>query len=405
MPKLGILSHGITPLDEPLLRWKSRAQNHPKNYLEGNMKPFGEAIAAWQESFFETSEYSADYYSSKPEVEPLRPDAPTIVTLFYPNPDMSKSSRNLEVYLASLANLARSHEQMMVYVPPYLEARVQEMRNDTHFVVVSDFETIWDFPNNLYQKDNFNTRQPQLFNKFDYAGTTKFGAEYDNAHKSAAFNAKFAVLYDAIVHRNPFGSDKWMYADAGLLGSAGPRNEAGEPWGAILDTGFLDEYKLARSIEHSGDSGIVIAEYRGKAGKDDMTSECWSNPTHEWESLRYVANAWFGSSVGMLNFVTRYMYTVDEMDANDFYVGREEFVIPYVAMRYPNTVFSAPFVELPQELRSKMPREGRDGKYSWSGYGGASFVPAIHDPLSTLYCTNGYQPRKPNLEGGIGELK
>lgn len=36
----------------------------------------------------------------------------------------------------------------------------------------------------------------------------------------------------------------------------------------------------------------------------------------------------------------RFMQTVNEIDANCFYTGREEYVIPHVAVRYPNTIFS-----------------------------------------------------------------
>ncbi|CAJ2504460.1 Uu.00g118540.m01.CDS01 [Anthostomella pinea] len=217
---------------------------------------------------------------------------------------------------------------------------------------------------------------------------------YNDPHRTATYNAKWFVTYDAVM-RNPFRTNKWMYADAGFLGAEGPTDDKGEEWG-MFKNGYLDTDKFDRSIKHSGDTGVVIGEYKHDRERD-INDDCWTKPRHVWKCRHFIAKAWFGNSIGMLEFSARYMQTIEDMDANGWYIGREEFVLSHVAIRYPNFLFSVPYTSEPMELYYPF---YDPSKAYWSYYGGKSMVAALNDPLSTLFCPNNYKPRQPNLPWG-----
>lgn len=99
----------------------------------------------------------------------------------------------------------------------------------------------------------------------------------------------------------------------------------------------------------------------------------------------------------MLNYSVRFMQTVDDLDANNRYSGREEFVIAFLAARYPNTIFSIPF----EQPNAKADERNTIINYPfcscYTTQGGPETVPMIVDPLSTTYYKD-YVPRQPNLE-------
>lgn len=99
----------------------------------------------------------------------------------------------------------------------------------------------------------------------------------------------------------------------------------------------------------------------------------------------------------MLNYSVRFMQTVDDLDANNRYSGREEFVVACLAARYPNTIFSIPF-EQPNCKADPANPFGMDYPFKtcFTTQGGPEAVPLIVDPLSTMYYTD-YVPRQPNL--------
>ncbi|EPE24723.1 hypothetical protein GLAREA_08576 [Glarea lozoyensis ATCC 20868] len=256
------------------------------------------------------------------------------------------------------------NEQVLFYTPSWLSQQVRSYRNDKHWHVINDYKTVWDFPNNKHQQYNFSITQPKLFNEFDDYKSShwKPNPAYNHPHRSDTYSAKAFVTYDAIM-RDPFGSK-------------------------------------TRII--SGDTGIVIGEYLQDAqcGVKDINHECWTNPKKSWMCHQLIANAYIGSSLGMLNHIVRFMQTVDDMDANKRYTGREEFVIPWVAIRYPNTVFSIPWYPVPRPLR----RPYSSGMYlikssCYSTHGGIKSVSAIVDPISTIYC-KGYIPKKSHPKSG-----
>lgn len=100
----------------------------------------------------------------------------------------------------------------------------------------------------------------------------------------------------------------------------------------------------------------------------------------------------------MLNYSVRFMQTVDDLDANGRYSGREEYVIAFLAARYPNTIFSIPFQQpvTPKPVGSTRSLMNYPFKTCFTTQGGPETVPLIVDPLSTLYCKQ-YVPRQPNL--------
>ena len=124
--------------------------------------------------------------------------------------------------------------------------------------------------------------------------------------------------------RNPFGSDRWMYVDAGVFGEYGPKNAAGEYWTEIL-CHELSAAKFDRSVGLSRDSGVVIGEYMQSLayGIKDINHPAWTDPKKSWMCQHFIAGNWVGNSVGMLNFAIRFMQTVDDMDVNGMYTARE----------------------------------------------------------------------------------
>ncbi|KAI1471578.1 uncharacterized protein F4812DRAFT_455685 [Daldinia caldariorum] len=400
----------ITPLSAPLISWGGQRGRSPREYLE-NYKtsyelPYGYKVATWRQIFFCDGEWKLPSFRTQPEIKPLRPDAPTIVLLFYPRPDEqdARPVHRSESYLRRIERIANMGEQTIIYVPPELKAAVKAMRDDPHWYVINEYPTIWDMPNNAYQKDNFATRQPALFAQFDgYTeadGDLRPEPRYNRAHHSAVCNAKAFIMYDAIM-RNPFGTDYWMYVDAGFLFDDGPKDEEGTPWGELFRAG-LDTGKFERAVSVARDAGVVMGEYSHRHGCPDAEDECFVNPRRSWRARQFIAQVYVGNSLGMLNYSVRFMQTVDDMDANGFYTGREELVVPFVALRYPNSVFSVPYFRLPPRLDYpwQFPM-----KFVFSAVGGPESVPPIVDPIATLYCKGkGYIPRRPNLRaGGIYE--
>ncbi|KAJ7107883.1 hypothetical protein C8R44DRAFT_804380 [Mycena epipterygia] len=385
----------ITPLEEPLFAWPQSSTQTPKNYLPYYQRPFGRAVAEWQAQFFGLQKLE---YRTEPEIPPIRPGAPTLVAIFYPDGD-ANPRRPLHLYLERIQRLARIGEQTILYAPPSLAPTLRRMRTDPHWYIVDDYTTIWDIPNNTYQAHNFTHVQPALFHQFD--GYSKVWGWYPDAtrvhaHRSASYNAKAFASYDAVM-RNPFGSEAWMYVDAGILDQVGPFDADGKLWGDVIRAS-LSPAKFARSISISGDSGVVVGEYMQSPayGAKDINHACWTDPRRGWLCHTFIAHAYAGSSLGMLNYSVRFMQTVDEMDINARYSAREEFVIPWVAIRYPNTVFSIPWLPVPTPLWCKWQYPI---KVCYADIGGPESVPPIVDPISTIFCP-GYTPRKPNLPGG-----
>jgi hypothetical protein len=205
----------ITPLDDPnpAYQWDNKAEHHPREYLKGYPKlydkPFGKKVARWEYNFFNPGEDVDDddlEYRDVP-IEPFREDAATIITYFYPSEDEGFERRPLEVYMERFKILAKANQQMLVYVPDSIAEEVEKIRTDPHFVVIKEWKSVWDFPNNQYQEENFREKQPVLFKsileEFERSGPGIgiFGAEYEHAHLNAAYNAKAFITYDAIMRK------------------------------------------------------------------------------------------------------------------------------------------------------------------------------------------------------------
>ncbi|KAI0181709.1 hypothetical protein GGR52DRAFT_584199 [Hypoxylon sp. FL1284] len=388
----------LTPIDEPLISWHGHRGRSPREYLKPPVVPYGLEAAEWQNAL--DGKQEVPHFRSTPEIPPIRKNAPTVVLIFYPRPDQNDARpiHKSSSYLKRIERIAQMGEQTILYVPPELTETIRAMRSDPHWYIVDSYSTVWDIPTNDYQRDNFANKQPRLFREFDYYedadGELRPVERYNRAHHSAVCNAKAFVMYDAVM-RNPFGSDRWMYVDAGFLFDDGPKDADGVAWGHLLKSG-LDEAKFDRAIGVSRDTGVVMGEYSHRDGCPDIDNECWSDPKQTWRTRQFIANVYVGSSLGMLNYSVRFMQTVDDMDANGFYTGREEFVVAFVAIRYPNSIFSIPWFPLPDWLdyRWQFP-----GKLVFSRVGGPESVPPIVDPIATLY-VRGYIPSRQSLAAG-----
>ncbi|KAI1135862.1 hypothetical protein F5Y05DRAFT_163783 [Hypoxylon sp. FL0543] len=388
----------LTPLDEPLISWAGHRGRSPREYLKPPVLPYGREVAEWQNALSGRREVA--WFRDTPEIPPIRQDAPTMVLIFYPRPDQgdARPIHQSASYLKRIERIAQMGEQTILYVPPELAETIRAMRPDPHWYIVDSYATVWDIPTNDYQRDNFANKQPRLFSEFD--GYTDADGElrpvdrYNRAHHSAVCNAKAFVMYDAVM-RNPFGSDRWMYVDAGFLFDDGPKDADGVIWGDLIKSG-LDEAKIDRAIGVSRDTGVVMGEYSHRDGCPDIEDECWSDPRRTWRGRQFIANVYVGSSLGMLNYSARFMQTVDDMDANGLYTGREEFVVAFVVLRYPNSVFSIPWFPLPRALdyRWQFP-----GKLVFSRVGGPESVPPIVDPIAALYVRD-YVPSRSSLPAG-----
>ncbi|CAJ2506684.1 Uu.00g078700.m01.CDS01 [Anthostomella pinea] len=188
-------------------------------------------------------------------------------------------------------------------------------------------------------------------------------------YQSAIYNAKVAVTFDAITQNNKFGSNRWIWADCGVIIVKEEKAAPGTAWGEVLSH-FFDDDKFERSIRLTGDSGLVLQEYGSNMKRKTLISDIS-------------------------------VQTFDNMDANGFYDGREEVVIGYLPLRYPNTVFSIPYYESNTPLQLGFPGRSYPARTAWSAYGGRATAPPINDPMSTVYCPGGmYQPRQPNLKLG-----
>ncbi|XXG94202.1 hypothetical protein Hte_000455 [Hypoxylon texense] len=388
----------LTPIDEPLITWDGHRGKSPREYLKPPVIPYGREVGLWQNDLTGTRDVTMIQDGRR--IPLLRQDATTMVLIFYPRPDQADARpiHQSASYLKRIRRIAEMGEQTILYVPPELTETIRAMRPDPHWYIIDSFATVWDIPTNHYQRDNFANKQPKLFQEFDgYSdadGELKPVDRYNRAHHSAVCNAKAYIMYDAVM-RNPFGSDRWMYVDAGFLFDDGPKDVDGMIWGDLIKSG-LDDAKVGRAIRVSGDTGVVMGEYSHRDGCPDISNECWTNPKRTWRGRQFIANVYVGSSLGMLNYSVRFMQTVDDMDANGLYTGREEFVVAFVALRYPNSVFSIPWFPLPPRLdyRWQFP-----GKMVFSRHGGPRSVPPIVDPISTLY-VHDYKPSRKGLPAG-----
>jgi len=387
----------ITPVDAPLFPFKAASKTTVASYLPFHENPFGLEVARWQNQLFDISDHDPQYHTES-SIKPIGPNAPTLVAILYPDDDPLETQRRpLQTYLTRLQRLAKLNAQVIIYVPPSISIVIRGMRHDKYWHVIDDYSSIWDMPNNQHQRHNYTHVQPLLFDAFEKkAGVVGWEPEpvYNHPHRSAVYNAKAFVAYDAVM-RNPFGSERWMYVDAGLFDEHGPVGADGELW-SDLTCHQLSPEKFDRSISVSGSSGVVMAEYMQSLayGTKDINHPGWTDPKKSWMCQHFIAQSYVGSSLGMLNYAVRFMQTVDDMDANRMYTAREEFVVPHVAVRYPNTIFSIPWMDV-EWGTWEHPIKG-----CFLTYGGSKSVPTIGDPLGIICNGYGKRSRREHLAGG-----
>lgn len=405
----------ITPIDQPVNPFPKPAKLDARSYMQPHRVPGSREIAEWnKEMFLGVDGGSKDELVSEPlqyrdgpsVAQPIRPGAPTIITTFTWEPDDAtgqvQSSRPLEEYLQRFQKLAATGEMVLFYTNGKMRDTIQALRpNDPYWHVVTPWESSWDIPNNLHQRENFRRTQPDLFARFEDAGPVP---RYNVDRLSAAFNSKAYCIFDG-VQRAPFGAEgPFMFYDAGWIVV-----DKMDPGFDEVAADFVDDAKVARSAAFAGRTGVVVGEYELAQGADpqdaarpgppvDVNHRAFVRPEKSWEALHFLGGSVVGSALGMLNYAARFMQTVEDMDANGFYVGREELVMSFLAVRYPNTVFSVPAGETPGMMNPWPIRDCHSGRW------GPDDVAALVDPVQTLFCRF-YEPRQPNLPAVAGKKR
>ncbi|KAK7912103.1 hypothetical protein PG985_014584 [Apiospora marii] len=406
----------ITPIDQPVLAFPKPAKLDARSYMQPHRVPGSRQVAEWnKEMFLGFGDGSKDYLVSEPlqwregpsVAEPIRPGAPTIITTFTWEPDdsngQSQSSRPLDEYLGRFQKLADTGEMVIFYTNERMRETIAAMRpNDPHWHVITPWESVWDVPNNLHQHENFKRTQPDLFARFQDTGPVP---RYNVDRLSAAFNSKAYCIFDG-VQRAPFGGrGPFMFYDSGWIVV-----DQQDPGFEEVAAEFIDDAKVARSAAFAGDTGVVVGEYELKQEAEDpedptrpgppvdVNHRAFLRPEKSWEALHFLGGSVVGSPLGMLNYAARFMQSVEDMGANGFYVGREELVMSFLAVRYPNTIFSVPAGDAPGMANPWPIRDCHSGRW------GPDDVAALVDPVQTLFCRF-YEPRRPNLPAVAGKKR
>lgn len=399
--KQALMNHRllIMPIDQPVLQFPNPAKMDARSYMQPHRVPGSREIAEWnKEMFLGFDGGSKDHlvseplqYRHVPSVKPpIRPGAPTIINTFTWETDASDGqSQSLDEYLPRFQKLADRGEMVLFSTAKRMRSTIEAMRpQDPYWKVVTCWESVWEVPNNLHQHENFNITQPSLFQRFEDEGPKP---RYNFARLSAVYNAKAYCIFDG-VQRAPFGTEgPFMFYDSGWI----IVNEEGDlPGFAEIAADFIEDAKVARSVALAGDTGVVVGEYELDQGQDpellgppvDVNHWCFTRPAKSWEALHFLGGSVVGSALGMLNYAARFMQTVEDMDANGFYVGHEELVMSFMAFRYPNTIFSVPAGDSPGFHRPWPIRDCHSPR--WGAEDDAELV----DPVQTLFCRF-YEPR------------
>ncbi|KAK8062280.1 hypothetical protein PG997_014377 [Apiospora hydei] len=405
----------ITPLSQPMFPFPKPAKLDPRSYMEPHREPGSKAIAEWNKQLFQGFDGgSKDHlvsgplqFRKKPSVAPpIRPGAPTIITTFTHEED--GQGRPFEEYLPRTRKLAETGEMVIFYTNKKMRKIIEDMRpNDPYWHVVTPWDSVWDIPNNRHQRHNFTEVQPELFKKFLNPGPV---GRYNVPRLSAAYNGKAYCIFDG-VQRAPFGAEgPFMFYDAGWFAVGDERSPG---FADIEGANFIDDAKVARAVAFAGDTGVVVGEYeldldRGGDGDGaqqqrdgppfDVNHRCFTDPDCSWKALHFLGSSYVGGALGMLNYAARFMQTVENMDANGRYVGREEFVMSDMAVRYPNTLFSVPAGDTPGFHREWPIRDCHSARW------GPDDLGELVDPVQTLFCRF-YQPRRPNLPAVPGRRR
>ncbi|KAK7959445.1 uncharacterized protein PG986_004299 [Apiospora aurea] len=381
----------ITPLSKPLFPFPNPAKVDPRSYMEPLRVPGSKSIAEWNKELFQGFDGgSKDHlvsgplrFRKKPSVAPpIRPGAPTIITTFSHEKD--GQGRAFEEYLPRIRKLAETGEMVIFYTNKEMRKIVEDMRpNDPYWHV----------------RHNFTEVQPELFKKFTDPGPV---GRYNVPRLTAAYNGKAYCIFDG-VQRAPFGAEgPFMFYDA-VWFAVGDERSAG--FADLEGATFIDDAKVARSVAFAGDTGVVVGEYEldlDGSQRDgppfDVNHRCFTDPDCSWKALHFLGGSYVGSALGMLNYAVRFMQTVEDMDANGLYVGREEFVMSDMAIRYPHTLFSVPAGDTPGFHREWPIRDCHSGRW------GPDDLGELVDPVQTLFCRF-YRPRRPNLPAVPGRRR
>jgi len=247
----------------------------------------------------------------------------TIVSLFYPaegQPDLDGYStvrRPLDVYMDRIQRLLETKTPIIMYTTPDIAKELRLMRQDPYLILVTDYPTVDEIPNIQKHVENFLKRQSEIFATVH---TDKGAKAYNRPHNMKVYNAKAWVIRDAI-ENNPFNSVNIIFADAGFF-----QHTDVELQSSFGNTKSLEAVLLKNKVPE--DSIVISHINKLKSGHH----QCWQDPDLIAEGHMFIANVYFGRAEGMKRFADAYFREFDLMDANGWYVGREEHIMSRVAV-------------------------------------------------------------------------
>jgi len=279
----------------------------------------------------------------------------TLISLFYPEegqPGVKMVRRPLTNYLRRISRLVSIGRPIIIYTTPEIGLLVRAMRADPYLIIVDQFASVQDIPSNLEHIENFLKVQPELFPRGQLTG--EWNTDYNRPHNMMVYNAKAWITKDA-VERNPFGSNQFMFTDAGIFEKEDPLRQSA--WGETI--------AIRNALSTVPEDSIVISQIHPLKAQ---SHRCWKEPLRLGECHAFAGGAWFGKASGMIRFSEAMMREFELMNANKFYVGREEFIMSRVAVSNPGLVigFQAwkysvnPWRVLGKALAHSKPLEVRD---------------------------------------------
>jgi len=243
----------------------------------------------------------------------------TIISLFYPAEDNpgNKIRKPLSLYLERMSRLLANNRPTIMYTTPGIanEIRANIRKDDPYLILIDDYQRVEDIPNVRDECDNFELIQAERFPKHLKHPWT---VAYNNPHNMKTYTAKAWVIRDGI-ERNPFNSEIFLFSDAGLFcHDDEPRQAA---WG--------DTEKLKATLASIPRDSIAISQV-GRL--KELDHACWTDKERILECHSFAANGFFGYKKGMVRFAEAMFREFELMNANEWYVGREEFIMSRMAL-------------------------------------------------------------------------
>jgi len=245
----------------------------------------------------------------------------TVISLFYPAEGQSDTTgrgvrRKLGAYLRRMKNLLDTGKPIIMYTTPQVAKKLLKIRDDPYLIIIDDYHSVDEIPNIKEHVKNFELNQ---YHMFPHPVTQPWTAGYNRPHNMKVYNAKAWVVRDG-TSWNPFNSEFFLFADAGLLFY----EDLPQPL-----TEWASSSRLQDALKIVPEDSIAISQVnRLKSGEH----ACWKAQSSIRDCHAFAAGCFFGRAKGMIRFADAYHREFDLMNANHWYIGREEFIISRVAV-------------------------------------------------------------------------